>query len=97
MKNKLYLISGIGVVLVAAVFVYSIGYFLGSQRKLNRGLWEACKRDNAAAASYWLAKGADPNARDTHRVVGLTGGTALHMCAHFANMQTVELLLFCDS
>ena len=93
MKNKLYLISGIAVVLVAAVFIASIGYFMGSQRKLNRGLWEACKHDNAAAASYWLAKGADVNARDTHRVVGLTGGTALHMCAHFANTQTVDLLL----
>jgi hypothetical protein len=64
-----------------------------SQRTLNQGLWKACKRDNTAAASYWLAKGAEVNARDVHHSVGLTGGTALHRCAHFANTQTVDLLL----
>ncbi len=64
-----------------------------SQRALNQGLWKACKRDNTAAASYWLAKGAEVNARDVHHAVGLMGGTALHRCAHFANTQTVDLLL----
>ncbi|MDF1785390.1 MAG: hypothetical protein P1U82_05940 [Verrucomicrobiales bacterium] len=48
MNNKLYLISGIGVVLVAAVFVYSLGHFLGSQRTSTQGLWKAVP---SAAAS----------------------------------------------
>ena len=46
-------------------------------------------RDNAAAASYWLAKGADHDARDKtmHR-------TPLHECAHFSGVRgTQELLL----
>ncbi|MGB0581184.1 MAG: ankyrin repeat domain-containing protein [Limisphaerales bacterium] len=94
MKNKLFIITGVGVVLVAAVFLYSIGRFTSSQRTLNQGLWNACKYDNAAAASYWLAKGADVNARDNHGVVALRKNqTALHLCAHFASTKTVELLL----
>lgn len=94
MKNRLYIISSISVVLVAAVFIYSFGHFLHSQRLLNRGLWNACTRDNAAAASYWLAKGASVNARDDHGAVAVRKGqTALHMCAHFGNPKTAELLL----
>lgn len=93
MKNKLIILSSIAVVLVAAVFIFSIGYFQHSQRQLNKGLWTACKTNNAAAASYWLAKGADVNAIDQHGAVGLPGRTALHMCAHFGNTETIDLLL----
>jgi hypothetical protein len=93
MKYKLLIIAGVGTVLVAAVFIYSIGHYLNSQRALDKGLWEACTKDNAAAAAYWLAKGANVNSRDEHGVRGIPGRAALHMCAHFANTRTVELLL----
>lgn len=93
MKNKLIILSSTGVVLVAAVFIFSLGYFQHSQHQLNRGLWNACKFNNAAAASYWLAKGANVNAHDAHGAAGIPGRTALHMCAHFGNVEIVNLLL----
>ena len=68
--------------LVAAVFIYSIGHYQFSQRILDMGLWEACERDNAAAAAYWLAKGADVNARLKRLVYGaadLSAGACLSL------------------
>ena len=89
MKLKVLIPSAIGVLLVAAAMLYAYGFSQISQRKLDNGLLKACRFDNAAAASYWLAKGADHDARDKtmHR-------TPLHECAHFSGVRgTQELLL----
>jgi ankyrin repeat protein len=88
MKLKLLISTAIGIVLVAAVVVFSIGRYGSSQNKVNNGLYRACSTGNAAAAAYWLAKGADINQPDP----GSWGQTPLAMCAHL-NAETVELLL----
>lgn len=88
MKLKLLISTAIGVVLAAAVVLFSIGYYHNSLNVAQRGLERACRAGNAAAVSYWLAKGADPNQPDP----GTWGQTPLAMCAHL-NADTVELLL----
>ena len=50
-------------------------------------------QSNAAAASYWLAKGANVNTQDQQGAVGLPGRSPLHMCAHFGDTETIDLLL----
>ena len=91
MKLKLLIFTAIGVVLVAAVALLSIGYYGNSQSKVNKGLYRACSTGNAAAAAYWLAKGADINAPDVG-YEGIPGETPLMMCAHL-DADTVKLLL----
>jgi hypothetical protein len=91
MKIKMLIVTAIGVVLTAAVVLFSIGYYGDSKNKVNKGLYAACSSGNAAAASYWLAKGADVNAPDTGHQ-GIPGQTPLMMCAHL-DSETVELLL----
>ena len=91
MKLKLLIFTAIGVVLVAAVALFSFGYYAKSQRQTYWGLYEACSRGNAAAVAYWVAKGADVNAPDPG-YQGIPGQTPLMMCAHL-DAKTVELLL----
>lgn len=54
---------------------------------LDRDLIEAVKKGSAAIAHAFLAKGADPNARDGH------GGPALHWAAARGKADIVSLLL----
>ncbi len=91
MKLKLLISTAIGVVLVAAIVVLSIGHYGNSQNKVNKGLYRACSTGNAAAAAYWLAKGADINSPDVG-LEGIPGETPLMMCAHL-DADTVKLLL----
>ncbi len=88
MKLKLLISTAIGVVLVAAVVLFSIGRYGNAQHKVNYELYRACSTGNAAAAAYWLAKGADINQPDP----GSWGQTPLAMCAHL-DADIVELLL----
>jgi|GEM_PF-3401377 len=88
MKLKTLILGAIGVVLLAAVVLFSIASYANSQHKLNRSLFEACNRGNAAAAAYWLAKGADVNSRDE----SMGGQPPLMLCAHLG-ADIVEMLL----
>jgi hypothetical protein len=91
MKLKKLIFAAISLILTCAVVLFSIGYYGNYQMQANKGLYEACSTGNAAAAAYWLAKGADVNAPDPgYR--GIPGQTALMMCAHL-NADTVEMLL----
>jgi hypothetical protein len=91
MKLKTLILAAIGLVVTAAVVLYSIGHYARSQTEANKGLYDACSCGNAAAAAYWLAKGADVNAPDWGHQ-GIPGETPLMMCAHL-DADIVEMLL----
>jgi ankyrin repeat protein len=92
MKLKTLILGAIGLVVTAAAVLYSIGHYSRSQTDANKGLYDSCSAGNAAAAAYWLAKGADANAPDWGHS-GIPGQTPLMMCAHLGHSEIVELLL----
>ncbi len=90
MKLKTLILTAIGIVLLAAVVLFSIGYYGFSQQKLNRNLLAACRGGNAYTATYWLAKGADVNA--TVNPIS-PDESPLFNCAHLGDKDLVEMLL----
>jgi hypothetical protein len=92
MKLKTLILAALSVVLAAAAVLFAIGYHESSQTQANKGLYRACSNGNAAAAAYWLAKGADVNTPDIG-FEGIPGKTPLMLCAHLPAAELVELLL----
>lgn len=88
MKLKTLILSAIGLIFTAAVGLFAIAYYGVAQDKANDRLHRACAVGNAAAAAYWLGKGADIEAPD----YGFAMQTPLMACAHL-NSECVETLL----
>lgn len=88
MKLKTLILSAIGLIFTAAAVLVAIAYYGNAKSKANKGLLEACNAGNAAAAAYWLAKGADIETPE----YGFAEQTPLMACAHL-NSECVETLL----